>query len=360
MADRDYYKILGVQRTASDDEIRKAYRKLARKYHPDLNPGNKDAEAKFKDLSVAYEALGDEKKRKLYDEFGEAGLASGFDADKAREYQRWQQSGGGRADAGASGGFEFNMDDLGDLFGGGGGLGGMFRRGRRDSNEPIPGQDIESTMEIDFLDAVRGFQTSISLQRQVQCETCSGSGNKPGSKPITCPECNGSGGKTVRQGGMQFQQTCPRCMGSGRLPGDPCTSCGGTGRVFRQDTIKVNVPPGADPGRQIRLRGKGQAGIRGGPAGDLFITPRIRPHPLLTRTGRDLYMDLPVTVGEAVRGGSIEVPTPSGPIQVKVPAGAQSGQQLRIRGKGVSAHGSTPARRTSGCATSDPSSTEST
>jgi molecular chaperone DnaJ len=335
MADRDYYQILGVPRGASRDDIRKAYRKLARKYHPDINPGNKEAESRFKDLSVAYDVLSDDKKRKLYDEFGEAGLAAGFDADKARSYQQWRQ----QSDrAGAS--YDFNFDDLGDLFGG---FGDMFRQGTRAESRARRGQDIESSMDIDFLDAVRGFQTSITLERPVTCDVCNGAGTKPSSKPRPCPDCGGSGTQSVAQGPMQFRQTCPRCFGTGQLPGDPCGTCRGAGRVMRPDTIRVNVPPGAEPGKRIRLRGKGEAGVRGGPAGDLYITPRIRPHPILTRSGRDLTMELPVTVGEAMRGASIEVPTPSGAINVKIPPGAQSGQLLRIRGKGVAAHGQTPA-----------------
>ena len=336
MAERDYYKILGVERGASKDDVRKAYRKLARKYHPDINPGNKEAESKFKDLSVAYDVLSDEKKRKLYDEFGEAGLAAGFDAEKARSYEQWRQqssrSGGGPQ--------AFDTDDLGDLFGG---LGGIFGRRPRAPAGPQRGSDIESNMEIDFLDAVRGFQTAITLERPVTCDTCHGSGTRSGTAPLPCPQCGGSGSVAVAQGPLHFRQTCPRCLGSGKLPGDPCTVCRGSGRVTRSETIRVNIPPGADPGKHIRLRGKGEAGIRGGPAGDLLITPHIRPHPILTRAGRDLSMDLPITVGEAVRGANIDVPTPTGTIKVKVPAGAQSGQQLRIKGKGVAAHGQTPA-----------------
>ena len=335
MAERDCYQILGVKRGASQDEIRNAYRKLARKYHPDINPGNKEAESKFKELSAAYDVLSDENKRKLYDEFGEAGLAAGFDAEKARSYQQWQQQ-----SARSGGAHEFNMDDLGDLFGG---LGGMFRQGPRAQAGPLPGQDIQSSMEIDFLDPVRGFQTAITLERPVVCETCRGAGTKPGTKPATCPECRGSGSKSIGQGPLQFRQTCPRCMGSGKLPGDPCATCRGTGRVLRPETIRVNIPPGAEAGKQIRLRGKGEAGVRGGPAGDLLITPRIRPHRLLTRSGRDLTMDLPITVGEALRGANVDVPTPGGTIKVKIPAGAQSAQQLRIKGKGVAAHGQSPA-----------------
>jgi molecular chaperone DnaJ len=336
MAEGNYYQILGVERGASQDDIRKAYRKLARKHHPDINPGNKEAENRFKDISVAYDVLGDEQKRKLYDEFGEAGLAAGFDAEKARSYQQWQQQSGG-----AGGGYQFDMDDLSELFGGFGGMGGG--RGRRTRQGPMRGEDIESSMEIDFLDAVRGFQTSITLQRPVTCETCNGSGTKPGSNPSQCPECGGTGSKSVAQGPLQFRQTCPRCMGTGKLPGDPCTSCRGAGRVVRPDTIRVNIPPGAEPSKRIRLRGKGEAGVRGGPAGDLYIVPRIRPHPLLTRSGKDLHMELPITIGEAVRGATVEVPTPLGKLNVKIPAGAQSGQQLRLKGKGVSAHGQSSA-----------------
>ena len=335
MAERNFYDILGINRNASKEEIRKAYRKLARKHHPDINPGNKEAENKFKEISVAYDALSDPEKRKLYDEFGEAGLASGFDAEKARSYQQWQQQ-----SARAGGAQEFNMDDLGDLFGD---LGGMFGSGRRARTTPIRGGDIEAEMDIDFLDAIRGFQTSLTLQRPVSCETCHGSGTKPGSAPVTCPECHGTGRKSVVQGPLQFGQTCPRCMGSGQLPGDPCATCGGAGRVLRPETIRVNIPPGAEPGKRIRLRGRGEAGIRGGPAGDLYIVPRIRPHPVLTRSGRDLSMKLPITVGEAIRGATVEVPTPVGTVKVKIPMGAQSGQRLRVRGKGVPAHGQSTA-----------------
>ncbi len=306
MAERDYYQILGVNRGASQEDIRKAYRKLARKYHPDINPGNKEAENRFKEISVANDVLSDSKKRKLYDEFGEAGLAAGFNAENARRYRQWQTQSQWQTQTGARPGtarHEFTMDDLGDLFGG---LGNIFGAGRRTRTGPSRGADIEAAMEIDFLDAVRGFQTSLTLQRPVTCESCHGTGSKPGTS-ATCPVC------------------------------------GGLGRVQRPDTIRVNIPPGAEPDKRIRLRGRGEAGLRGGPAGDLYIVPRIRPHPLLTRSGRDLTMELPITVGEAVLGATVEVPTPTGPVKVKIPAGAQSGQRLRIKGKGVAAHGSSPA-----------------
>jgi molecular chaperone DnaJ len=335
MAERDYYQILGVKREATSDEVRKAYRKLARKYHPDINPGNKEAENKFKDISVAYDVLGDAEKRKLYDEFGEAGLAPGFDAEKARSYRQWQQQ-----TSRAGGTHQFDMGDFGDLFGG---LGGIFGGSRRAQAGPSRGGDIEAAMDIDFLDAVRGFQTSITLQRPMECESCHGRGTKPGSKSTTCPECRGTGTTSVIQGPLQFRQTCPRCKGTGRVAGDPCNACKGVGRVVRPDTIRVNIPPGAEPGKRIRLRGKGEAGMRGGAAGDLYIVPRIRPHPLLKRSGRDLSMELPITVGEALHGAKVVVPTPVGAVNVKVPAGAQSGQRLRIKGKGVPAYGQRPA-----------------
>jgi molecular chaperone DnaJ len=335
MAERDYYQILGVDRGASHKDIRKAYRKLARKYHPDINPGNKEAESKFKEISVAHDILNDLEKRKLYDEFGEAGLTAGFDAEKARSYQQWQEQ-----STRAGGGHEFDVGDLGDLFGD---LGNFSGAGRRTRLGPMRGEDIEAAMEIDFLDAVRGFKTSLTLQRPVSCEICHGAGTKPGSTPTTCPECQGTGSKSVVQGPLQFRQTCPQCMGSGRLPGDPCAACRGKGQILRPETIRVNIPPGAEPGKRIRLRRKGESGVRGGPAGDLYIVPRIRPHPLLMRSGRDLTMELPITVGEAVRGANVEVPTPIGTVKVKIPAGAQSGQRLRVKGKGVLAHGQTPA-----------------
>jgi curved DNA-binding protein len=277
VAERDYYKILGMGRSASPEEIRKAYRKLARKHHPDINPGNKEAENRFKEISVANDVLSDPEKRKIYDEFGEAGLASGFDPGKARGYRRWQEQ---SARAGGGAAQQFDMDDLGDLFAG---LGGFFGGARSARSGPMRGADIEAAMDIDFLDAVRGFQTGLTLQR---------------------PD------------------------GSGAL---------------WPETIRVNIPPGAEPGRRIRIPGKGEAGIRGGPAGDLYISPRIHAHPLLTRSGRDLTMELPITVGEAVRGATVEVPTPAGAVKVKIPAGAQSGQRLRVRGKGVPAHGNSPA-----------------
>ena len=298
MATRDYYQVLGVARNASVDDIRKAYRKLARKYHPDINPGDKSAEEKFKEISVAYEVLSDADKRKLYDEFGEQGLSAGFDPEKARAYQQWQEQ-----SAQTGGSYRFEHGDMGDFFGFGfEDLFGGRRGGRR--NAPTRGEDLEARMDIDFLDAVRGFQTGLSLQRPT---------------------------------------TCDRCGGTGKVADKTCPVCGGSGRVVRQDTVRVNIPPGAETGKRIRVPGKGGSGVRGGPAGDLYITPRVRSHPLFTRDGNDLAMELPITIGEALSGATIEVPTPAGAVKVKVPAGAQSGQRLRVKGKGVAARGRNPA-----------------
>lgn len=336
-AQQDYYKILGVQRSATADEIRSAYRKLARKYHPDINPGDKAAEEKFKEISVAYEILGDTEKRKLYDEFGEQGLSPGFDPEKARAYQRWQQQ-----SAQTGGSFQFDPGDLDDLFGFGGAedLFGRTRSMRK--NTPSRGEDIETQMDIDFLDAVRGFQASLRIQRPIACSRCDGKGTR-GASTVICQECQGSGYKSMTRSGMSIRQTCPRCLGSGRLSGEPCDACHGSGRVVGVETVRVNIPPGAETGKRIRVPGKGASGIRGGPAGDLYIIPRVRQHPLLARDGSHLTMELPITIGEALSGTVIEVPTPTGSVKVKVPRGAQSGQRLRVKGKGVPAHGRTPA-----------------
>lgn len=295
MATRDYYETLGVGRTATTDEIRKAYRKLARKYHPDINPGDKAAEEKFKEISVAYEVVSDPEKRKLYDEFGEQGLSPGFDAEKARTYQQWQQQ-----SAQTGGSYTFESGDLNDLFGYGGFEELFGRTGSGRSNAALRGEDIETSMDIDFLDAVKGFQAGLTLRRAVPCD---------------------------------------RCSGTGKVSDKPCSTCGGTGRVLRTETVRVNIPPGAETGKRIRVPGKGGSGLRGGPAGDLYIVPRVREHALFTREGNHLMMELPITIGEALRGTTIEIPTPTGSVKVKIPAGAQSGQRLRVKGKGVSAHG---------------------
>lgn len=298
MAGKDYYTILGVDRKASPEEIRKAYRKLARMYHPDINPGDKKAEDKFKEISAAYEVLDDPEKRKRYDEFGEEGLAPGFDPEKARAYQRWQQQ-----SAQTGGTFRFQGGGFEDLFGFGG-FQDFFTR-RRAAGESVRsrGEDIEAQMDIDFLDAVKGFQAAFTIQKPAPCTLCNGQGVKAGTTGAMCPKCDG------------------------------------TGRATQPETVRVNVPPGAETGKRIRVPGKGTSGLRGGPPGDLYIIPRVRPHPLFSRSGNDLTMELPITIGEALRGATIEIPTPTGPVKVKVPPRAQSGQHLRVKGKGVQGRG---------------------
>ncbi len=334
MAGQDYYAILGVERSASQDDIRRAYRKRARIYHPDVNPGNKSAEEKFKEISVAYEVLGDPEKRKRYDEFGEQGLAPGFDPEKARTYQRWQEQ-----SRQTGGSFEFPFAGLDDLFD----FSDIFE-GRRRAREPaVRGEDIQSEMEIDFLDAVRGFQATLTIQKPVACPSCAGSGIRLSARAQICPECNGSGLQRMAAGAIGIRQRCSRCQGKGKLAGDFCRNCAGTGRTVQAETIRTNIPPAVKTDQRIRVPGKGAAGFSGGPPGDLYIVPRVRAHPLLIRTGNDLTLDLPITIGEALNGGMVEVPTPMGRVKVIIPDGAQSGQLLRIRGKGVRAHDKRPA-----------------
>lgn len=332
---RDLYGELGVKRTATADEIKKSYRKLARKHHPDVNPGNRDAEEKFKRISFAYDALSDPAKRKAYDEFGMDGLQSGFDPNRARDFKRAQESYGGFArgpqdprggdEQGGFGGRYSSFEDIfGDLFGG---------RGEAGRAPAQRGPDLESTLEIDFLSAIRGTTATISLRKPVECPTCHGSGTEgPGE---TCPECNGTGQTKVGTGPVSFNRRCPRCEGTGKINQRPCATCGGAGRVEKVERLNVKIPAGVDDGSRIRLAGKGGAGVGGAPAGDLYIVTRVRPHPLLERRGLDLYMNVPVTVGEATLGATIDVPTPDGTVKLKVPPESQSGRKLRLRGKGV-------------------------
>lgn len=333
--DKDLYALLGVPRTASVDDIRKAYRKLARKLHPDVNPGNRSAEERFKAVSEAHDVLSDAEKRKLYDEFGMAGVQGGFDADQARAYrdqaEQWRRQQAAGAGAGAAGfaGYE-NLEDLfGDIFresqrgGGGRGFGAA-----RD------GGDAEAEMTIDLLDAVRGLSTALTLQRQEVCPTCTGSGADPGSV-VTCPECQGKGRVQMAQGPVSFTRTCPRCGGSGRSASKPCGSCGGQGVRGVSERLTVHIPAGVDSGSRVRVAGKGNPGVQGGAAGDLYIRITVRPHALLERRGDDLHLDLPVSVSEAMLGASVEVPTPDGMVRVKVPRRSQSGRQLRVKEKGV-------------------------
>ncbi len=346
---KDFYKVLGVSKDASQDEIKKAYRKLARKWHPDLNPGNQEAEQKFKDLSHAYDALGNEEKRKLYDEFGEEGLQAGFDADQAREYKKWQSAGGGfrqaggRGWAGAAGATEGGFgqyssyeDIFGDLFGfrsgagaAAGGAGAGFREPR-----PSRGRDLEHEMTIDLLSALRGFETELNMQKPQSCSRCGGSGQEPGSSMSPCPTCGGSGRLDVAEGPMQFTRACPQCGGHGQV-GTPCSQCGGQGRITGTERIRVTIPKGVREGSRVRVSGKGEPGVRGGQPGDLYLVIHVKPHSVLRREGDNLRMEVPVTVREAMSGASITIPTPEEPISVKVPPGSQSGQTLRLKGKGA-------------------------
>ncbi|HMK36902.1 MAG TPA: J domain-containing protein [Desulfomonilaceae bacterium] len=327
----DLYGVLGVKRDASVNEIKKAYRKLARKYHPDVNPGNKEAEEKFKAISYANEVLSDSEKRKIYDEFGEDGLKSGFDPEQARQYRQWRQAGGGSGreyftDFGDQGsakyaGFE---DIFSDLFGGR----AAAARG------PGRGQDVESSLEVDFLTALRGGTTRIILQKNQPCSRCGGTGRISSGADTVCKTCKGTGQTKVAQGPFNFSQTCPDCGGTGR-GGEMCSACQGTGVVPGSETIDVNIPAGVDDGSRIRLAGKGQPGLAGGPPGDLFIITKVRPHPVFKREGDSLNVEIPVTIKEAMNGAEVTVPTPTGSVQLKIPPGTKSGQRLRLKGKGV-------------------------
>jgi len=323
MTEKDLYAALGVSRTATAEEIKKAYRKLARKHHPDVNPGRREAEERFKVISEAYDILGDPEKRKLYDEFGMAGVQTGFDAEQARAYRdqaQARESGGPRAGFGGYANFE---DVFGDIFG---------EHGVRE--QPARGADVESEFEIDLLDTLRGLSTTIAIQRPEVCPTCDGTGADPAGA-TTCPECNGQGHVRVGQGPVAFMRTCPRCHGAGRISLRPCPTCSGSGQKIVTERLNVHIPAGVDNGSRVRVAGKGRPGSAGAPAGDLYIRVKVRPHPLLERRGHDLHMDLPVTVGEALLGASIEVPTADGTVRVHVPAHSQAGRQLRVRGRGA-------------------------
>jgi molecular chaperone DnaJ len=329
---KDLYQILGVSKTATQDEIKKAYRKLARKWHPDINPGNKAAEQKFKEISAAYDCIGDEKKRKLYDEFGEEALAAGFDAEKARQYRQWSSTGGGpserEGEAQDFGRYHSYEDIFGDLFGFGEGEGNFA------GTHAGPGRDIEYEMAIDMVSALKGFETEIAMQKPIECAACGGTGADPAVRGTSCSACGGSGRINVGGGPMQFTKTCTACKGSGKI-GKPCASCRGMGQVVGTEKIKVSIPRGVKEGSKVRIAGKGEPGRHGGPPGDLFLVVHITPHAFIRREGDDLYMDVPVTVYEAMAGGSITVPTIEGLVNVKIPAQSQSGQLLKLKAKGA-------------------------
>ena len=331
---RDYYEVLGLQKGAGDDEIKKAFRQLAKKYHPDLNPGDKEAETKFKEVNEAYEVLSDKEKRQRYDQFGFAGVDPSYGAGAPG-------GAGGAGGFGGFGGFGDLGDLFGDIFGGGGGFGG-FGGGRvRDPNGPIRGEHREAQITVSFMEAVKGCTREIKVARLENCSECGGSGAKKGTSPETCPDCHGTGQVTVRRqtaiGVMQMQQPCARCGGRGRIIKEPCPKCGGKGRVKVNKTVTVNIPAGIDDGQTVAVRGQGDGGRNGGPAGDLRVLVNVRPDPLFERDGYDIWCEIPITFAQAAMGDDIIVPTVDGKVSYHVPEGTQSGMVFRLRDKGVPA-----------------------
>ncbi len=317
MSKRDYYEVLGVAKNASEAELKKAFKRLAMKYHPDRNPDDKDAEEKFKEAKEAYEVLSDERKRAAYDQFGHAGVD--------------QAGGAGGFGGGFGGGASFSDifgDVFGDIFGGAGG-------GGRGGSRVYRGADLRYNLDLTLEEAVRGTTVKIRVPTLSTCETCGGSGAKPGTSPTTCPTCHGHGQVRMQQGFFSLQQTCPRCHGTGTVVSDPCTTCHGHGRVEEHKTLSVKVPAGVDSGDRIRLAGEGEAGENGGPPGDLYVHINVRPHPIFTREDNDLYCEVPISFITASLGGELEVPTLEGRVKLKVPAETQSGKLFRLRGKGV-------------------------
>ena len=319
---RDYYEVLGLSKGASDDEIKKAYRKLAKQYHPDMNPGDKTAEAKFKEVNEAYSVLSDKDKRAKYDQFGHAGVDPNFGA------------------GGGFGGFDMGDVDLGDLFGSffGGGFGGGFSSQQR-ASAPQRGESLRASLTISFEEAAFGCQKEIDLTRTEQCQECHGSGCAAGTTAETCPDCRGTGTVRVQQrmGSMAFSSSapCSRCGGKGRIIHTPCKSCGGTGSVRRQSRISVTIPAGIDNGQAVSLRGQGNAGRNGGPAGDLIVSIRVRPSDKFQRDGTTVLYEQPVSFVQATLGAELEIPTIDGKVKYTLPAGTQSGTTFRLRGKGI-------------------------
>ena len=331
----DYYELLGVARKASVKDIRAAYRKLARKYHPDLNPGDKTAEEKFKQIQEAYEVLSDSKKRQMYDQFGfnvpgqgapPPGYGGGVSPEDIHfDFGGFDFNNAAGAGAGSGGGASFR-DIFSQFFRGTGGAG-------RGGAEREPGSDLEYQIDISFADAMHGAVKKLSFTRLEVCDVCRGSGVAPGDEK-TCPTCNGAGQTTQVSGKMRFQVTCPRCGGSGKLH-TVCRNCGGDGRLQKVDTLDVRIPPGAQTGSRVRVAGRGNAGTLGGPPGDLYIVTNVEPHPFFERRGDDLYTAVPITVSEASLGAKVEVPTIDGRSQVRIPPGTNSGKKLRLREKGA-------------------------
>jgi molecular chaperone DnaJ len=313
---RDLYETLGVPRSASAEEIKKAYRKLARRYHPDRNPDDADAETHFKEVQNAYDVLSDAEKRKQYDAFGAMGAQAGAGA--------------------GPGGFRFEQFDLGDL-GGVGGFGDVFANlfGGGGRARAARGADIEAELRLSFEDSLRGAETRIPVEAIQTCSTCHGTGAKPGTSPKTCGQCGGRGLVAESQGPFAISQPCRRCRGTGVVIEHPCPTCHGSTRERRTKRYAVKIPAGVKDGTRIRLKGKGEPGMNGGPPGDLFVVTRVEPSPLYERRGSDLVIDVPVTYPEATLGASVQVPTPDGPISLKVPSGSEPGKLLRVRGRGA-------------------------
>jgi molecular chaperone DnaJ len=311
MSKRDYYEVLGVERGVDDRELKKAYRRMAQKYHPDRNPNDGDAEANFKEAKEAYEVLSDPQKRQAYDQFGHAGVDSSM---------------GGGFGGGGPGGFgDIFGDVFSDIFGGGRGRhGGVYR-----------GADLRYSMELSLEDAVAGTTKTIKVPTKVKCGVCNGTGAKKGTSPKTCNTCQGHGQVRMQQGFFSVQQTCPTCHGQGTVISDPCTSCHGTGKVSQTRTLSVKVPPGVDTGDRIRLSGEGEAGEQGGPPGDLYVEINVLKHPIFSREDNNLFCEVPISFATAVLGGELEVPTLSGKVSLKVPEETQSGKTFRLKAKGV-------------------------
>lgn len=332
----DFYQTLGVARTASQDEIKKAFRKLARQYHPDKNPGDKAAEEKFKEVNQAYETLSDAAKRKQYDELSRLGAFGAGPGGGFRPGQGGPQGFDPRIFQ--QGGTTFEMGDLGDLlsglFGGAAGARRGGAGGRRTAAER--GADLQAEVTISFDESLRGAAVRVPIEKPDTCETCRGSGAKPGTTPKICPDCEGRGVVAQNQGFFALSQPCPRCLGNGTIIEQPCPACGGSGVRTRTRRYTVKVPAGAKDGTRIRIKSKGEAGLRGGPAGDLYVVVRVEPDHLFERRGDDLALEVPVTLSEAALGAKVKVPTPGGgTVSLKVPAGSRDGRTLRVRGKGA-------------------------
>jgi molecular chaperone DnaJ len=308
MAKKDYYEVLGINRDASDEEIRKSYRKLAMKFHPDRNPDNPKTEERFKEAKEAYEILSNPSKRSAYDQFGHAGVDPS-------------------TGAGAGQGFGGFADAFGDIFG------DIFGGGRR--THVYRGADLRYNLDISLEEAARGTDTRIRIPAMEECETCRGNGAKPGTSPTTCATCGGHGQVRMQQGFFSIQQTCPKCHGSGKVVLDPCTTCNGAGRLKQHKTLSVKIPLGVDEGDRIRLSGEGEAGVNGGPPGDLYVVIHIKPHPMFTRDHDDLHCEMPVSFTTAALGGEIEIPTLDGHAKIKIPPETQSGKVFRLRSKGM-------------------------